>query len=118
GQERQRRDERALAEQVQRVHRGVGAEARVDGVAEREHPALPEQHVVAEREDGERSHLRQQRQREAAGESPWCHYEQHGRRHPDGKFHPSRVPISPFERTISISTMTRYGSTGATCEIL
>src|SRR5262249_32731460 len=88
--------------------------------------ALPEQHVVGKREDDERAHLGEQREREAAGKYERRNNEYHpgpAPQHPatpidGGVFHPSLVPISPLGRTMSSSTIRRYGSTGATCESL
>jgi hypothetical protein len=67
-QRRHRQRELPLADHVERVHREVGAEARVDRVPEREHPALAEEHVVRELEDHHDPGLAHQREREALGE--------------------------------------------------
>src|SRR5207302_127007 len=67
--------ESSLPHQVERVRRDVGAQAGVHRVAEGQHAALAEQHVVGQGEDDERAHLGEHRQREAAGENQRCHDE-------------------------------------------
>jgi hypothetical protein len=56
----------ALADGIQRVHRGEGAEAVIHGVAEGEQPGVAEQHVVGEGEHHHDAHLAKERDQEAA----------------------------------------------------
>src|SRR6185436_13832537 len=121
-----RKGKGALADQIERMHRQVSAEPRVHRMAERKHAALAQQHVVAEREDDQRAHLDQHRQRESAAEHERRNDEHECQRAPDHPapdverrvLHPSRVPIRPVGRKMSSNTISRYGSTGATCDIL
>ena len=104
---------------VEEVHCGIAGQPEIDGVAERQHAALAEQHVVGKREDDEDAHLAHDGHGEAGGEHPRQRDHHGGRDDPDAgasepaRHHPSRVPKRPRGRTIRTTTRSRYGSSGA-----
>ncbi len=123
------------------MDREIGAEAGVHRVAEGQHAALSQQHVVRQAEDHHGAHLAQDGQRRALVEDQRRDDQQDDEHGPDqpaaqvdrreahrGRgcgssgalhgIHPSLVPIRPLGRNISISTSSRYGRMGAVCAIV
>ena len=124
-----RNRKRAIGDAEHGVHGHEGAEAGVDGVAEAQHAALAEQHVVRQAGDDADADLRQHRPLEVAAAARAARRAAPGRSRPTpasrprptgratdagerpsagaASIQPSRVPSRPLGRKIRISTRNR-----------
>jgi len=115
GQQHGRKDKQSAIHPPQEVDDGIPAQSRVDGMSERQHPRLPQQQVVRQREQRHRAHLRHQAQLEAAAQAQRRQRQQRQPRRYAGqeplaigtRAHVSRTPMSPRGRQTSTATINR-----------